>query len=114
MINLLSNSVKFTEAGSIRVAVRRRSDRVDVEVADTGIGIPPDALELIFQKFRQVPSDPAGQRGGTGLGLSISRHLARLLGGDITVESAVGRGSTFTVSVPIAYASERAAMEEQA
>ena len=113
MINLLSNSVKFTEAGSISVAVRRRSNWVDVDVTDTGIGIPPDALGLIFEKFRQVPSDPAGQRGGTGLGLSISRHLARLLGGDITVESAVGVGSTFTVSMPIADAGERAAMEEQ-
>ncbi len=105
IINLLSNSVKFTDAGTIRVTARSRGDSVDIEVADTGIGIPRDSLELIFEKFGQVPSDPRRQHGGTGLGLSISRQLARLLGGDITVESAVGLGSTFTIVIPISHAS---------
>jgi signal transduction histidine kinase len=104
IINLLSNSVKFTDMGSIRVTTWSREGRVKIEVADTGIGIPRDALELIFDKFGQVPSERSRQRGGTGLGLSISRQLARLLGGDITVESTVGVGATFTVVLPITHA----------
>ncbi len=101
LINLLSNAIKFTEAGTVTVSARRDDGRIAVAVADTGIGIPPDALELIFEEFRQVDSSPTRKYGGTGLGLSISRHFARLLGGDITVESVVNVGSTFTVTIPV-------------
>jgi len=103
LINILSNAVKFTEDGSITVTAQRRDDVLALAVTDTGIGIPQDALEHIFDEFRQVDSSVTRQHGGTGLGLSISRQLARLLGGDLTVESTLGAGSTFTVAIPIHY-----------
>jgi len=71
-----------------------------IAVADTAIGVPQDALELIFEEFRQVDSSSTRKHGGTGLGLSISRHFARLLGGDVAVRSTLGVGSTFTVTLP--------------
>ena len=104
LTNLLSNAVKFTEEGTITLTARRRDGEVAIAVADTGIGMPEQALELIFEEFRQVDSTAAREYGGTGLGLSISRHLARLMSGDITVESTVGVGSTFTVRLPARYA----------
>jgi signal transduction histidine kinase len=101
LMNLLSNAAKFTEAGTIAVAAQCRDGRVAVAVADTGIGIPEDALERIFEEFRQVDTGTTRQYGGTGLGLSISRRLAQLLGGDIIVQSILGVGSTFTVTLPL-------------
>jgi signal transduction histidine kinase/DNA-binding response OmpR family regulator/HAMP domain-containing protein len=102
LINLLSNAVKFTETGSITLRGRRLGEQVELAVADTGIGIPGAALELIFEEFRQVGDGGGrGARGGTGLGLSISRRLARMLGGDITVASEEDKGSTFTVIIPM-------------
>src|SRR4029077_18329616 len=101
LINLLSNAVKFTEAGTVTVSARHRNGALAIVVADTGIGIPEDALELIFEEFRQVDSSSTRKHGGTGLGLSISRHFARLLGGDIEVTSRLGIGSTFTVLLPL-------------
>jgi CheY-like chemotaxis protein len=103
LINFLSNAVKFTEEGTLTVTAQRRDEEIAIAVADTGIGIPQEALEHIFEEFRQVDSSTTRQYGGTGLGLSISRHLARLLGGDITVQSTVGVGSTFTVTIPLRY-----------
>jgi signal transduction histidine kinase/CheY-like chemotaxis protein/HAMP domain-containing protein len=103
LINLLSNAVKFTEDGTITVMARQRDGAIAIDIADTGIGIPSDKLELIFEEFRQVDSSTTRRYSGTGLGLSISRHLARLLGGNITVQSAVGSGSTFTVLLPFQY-----------
>ncbi len=103
LINLLSNAVKFTEEGTITVTARRRDREIAIAVADTGIGIPAEALERIFEEFHQVDGGTTRQYSGTGLGLSISRHFARLLGGDITVQSAVEVGSTFTVTLPLHY-----------
>jgi len=103
LVNLLSNAVKFTPEGSVTVTARRRGEAITLSVADTGIGIPAPALDLIFEEFHQVDSSSTRQYSGMGLGLSISRHLARLLGGDITVQSTVGVGSTFTVTLPLHY-----------
>jgi signal transduction histidine kinase/CheY-like chemotaxis protein len=103
LINLLSNAVKFTEVGTVTVSARHEASTVALSVSDTGIGIPANALELIFEEFRQADSSSTRRYGGTGLGLSISRHFARLLGGTIAVESMVGVGSTFTVRIPIRY-----------
>jgi len=101
LINLLSNAIKFTEGGTVTVTARADSGRMAIAVVDTGIGIPADALELIFEEFRQVDSSSTRKHGGTGLGLSISRHFARLLGGDISVSSTLGVGSTFTLILPL-------------
>ncbi len=109
LINLLSNAVKFTEEGKVTMTARRRAGEVAIAVVDTGIGIPEEAVARIFEEFTQVDSSATRQYGGTGLGLSISRHLARLLGGDVTVESTVGVGSTFTVAIPLRYAAVRLA-----
>ena len=103
LMNLLSNAIKFTEAGTITVTARCRDKEVTISVADTGIGIPADQLALVFEEFHQVDSSHTRQYSGTGLGLSISRHFAQLLGGDITLQSTVGAGSTFTVTVPLHY-----------
>ena len=98
--NLLSNAVKFTERGRIDVRVAVEGDRIVMEVRDTGIGIEPEYMERIFEPFWQVEQGSTRGVGGTGLGLGVSRRLARLLGGDIEVESAPGQGSTFTVHIP--------------
>src|SRR5829696_8269 len=112
--NLLSNAFKFTESGSVRLSIGRapadahfqadtlaRSEGVVAfSVIDTGIGIPPDKLRLIFEAFQQAEGSISRRFGGTGLGLSISREIARLLGGEIHVESTEGEGSTFTLYLP--------------
>jgi PAS domain S-box-containing protein len=103
LMNLLSNAVKFTEAGTITVSAQRQGETLALAVADTGIGIPAEALGHIFESFRQVDGSSTRRYGGTGLGLSTSRHLAWLLGGDVTVESTIGVGSTFTITLPIHY-----------
>jgi GAF domain-containing protein len=103
VINLLSNAAKFTPAGSIRLRACAHVDTVTIAIADTGIGIPADKLESIFEEFEQVDGGSTREYGGTGLGLAIARRLARLLGGDIRVRSALGAGSTFTLALPIRY-----------
>jgi signal transduction histidine kinase len=103
LMNLLSNAVKFTHAGTITLTAYSHKDRIVLAVADTGIGIPETALEHIFEEFRQVDSSTTREYGGTGLGLAISLQFARLMGGDITVQSTVGVGSTFTMTLPQRY-----------
>jgi signal transduction histidine kinase len=101
LINLLSNAAKFTSSGSIQVRARPANGSVDVAVVDTGIGIAADKLDLIFEEFEQAHAGTTREHGGTGLGLAIARRLARLMGGDIRVESEPGAGSTFTLTLPI-------------
>jgi signal transduction histidine kinase len=101
VVNLLSNAAKFTERGNIRLRAEAANGSVAIAVADTGIGIPPDKLDMIFEEFEQVDASSTRAHGGTGLGLAIARRLARLMGGDISVESALGRGSTFTLTLPM-------------
>ncbi|MBN2232878.1 MAG: PAS domain S-box protein, partial [Deltaproteobacteria bacterium] len=105
--NLLGNAVKFTHAGEVELTIRRepagatadRAVSLGFAVRDTGIGIPPDKLDILFKQFSQVDASTTRRYGGTGLGLAISRRLVRLMGGDITVDSAPGRGSVFRFTV---------------
>jgi PAS domain S-box-containing protein len=100
VLNLLSNAVKFTLAGSISVHLRQTGDRVTLEVADTGTGIPSSELPRLFERFHRIENPGARTQEGTGIGLALVHELARLLGGDVSVESEVGRGSTFRVTIP--------------
>ena len=100
--NLVANAVKFTERGSVTIAARLVEGGIEVSVSDTGIGIAPEALPIIFEPFRQVDSSQTRPNGGVGLGLYIVRRLLDALGATIGVESEVGRGSTFRVGIPLA------------
>jgi PAS domain S-box-containing protein len=104
LINLASNAVKFTEEGGIELEYGEVEGRVMIRVRDTGPGIPRHELDRVFEEFHQVDAGHARSVGGTGLGLAIARRLARLMGGDLTVESEVGVGSTFTIDLPAATA----------
>src|SRR6185437_14158 len=102
--NLLSNAFKFTERGAISLRISGTPEgQVAFAVQDSGIGIPADQQQIIFEAFRQADGSTHRKYGGTGLGLSISRDLARLLGGDVTVQSEAGRGSIFTLRLPLEY-----------
>jgi CheY-like chemotaxis protein/anti-sigma regulatory factor (Ser/Thr protein kinase) len=99
LINLLSNAIKYTQTGSVTLTVRYRSMVAEFEVADTGIGIAPDEQERIFQPFDRGAGRASGVAPGIGLGLALSRMLAQIMGGEITVNSAVGQGSRFVLRV---------------
>ena len=105
VLNLLSNAVKFTSnGGSISASVRKsqRSNSVELCITDTGVGVPPDKLQAIFDPFVQLSTSPSSRHEGTGLGLAISRDLARGMGGDLFVESDAGKGATFVIVLPLA------------
>jgi PAS domain S-box-containing protein len=102
VINLLSNAVKFTRTGGVTIAYGDVNGHVAIRVSDTGPGIPPDQADRIFEEFYQVEGGLSRGSGGTGLGLAIARRFARLMDGDVRVESEVGQGSTFTVLLPSA------------
>jgi signal transduction histidine kinase len=101
LLNLMSNANKFTEKGTVTISAHQQqengSDWVTLSVADTGIGMTPAQMEKLFQEFSQASSCTASRYGGTGLGLAISKRFCQMMGGDITVESEPGRGSTFTI-----------------
>ena len=105
LLNLMSNANKFTERGTITVDASRQGqengrDYATIAVADTGIGMTPEQMSKLFQEFSQASSGTAAKYGGTGLGLAISRRFCQMMGGDITVQSEPGRGSTFTIRLP--------------
>ena len=103
LLNLISNACKFTKAGEVKLRASRvvnGGNWIEVTVADTGIGMTPEQLAKLFQEFSQAEASTATRYGGTGLGLAITRKLARMMGGDVTVESEPGRGSVFTVRLP--------------
>ncbi len=101
--NLVSNAVKFTDAGEVRVSVRRTGEGVACTVSDSGVGIARDALDYLFERFSQVDPSATRRFGGTGLGLAISRELIELMGGRISVTSVEGRGSAFSFDLPLAW-----------
>jgi signal transduction histidine kinase/ActR/RegA family two-component response regulator len=109
LANLVSNAVKFTDEGQVSVTLEAVDGDLRARVSDTGIGIPQDRLSVLFQKFSQVESSTSRRFAGTGLGLSISRQLVQMMGGDLTVTSRFGGGSTFTVTAPLTRASVPAA-----
>jgi CheY-like chemotaxis protein len=104
MLNLVSNAIKFTDSGHVLVEAERKataSAGVRITVHDTGIGIPQDRRDMIFQKFRQLDSSTTRKYGGTGLGLSISRQLVEMMGGAMLLTSEVGKGSSFALDIPL-------------
>ena len=103
--NLLSNACKFTENGTVTLKVTRAThegiDWITFDIIDTGIGIPQDSLKNLFLEFSQVDNSSTRKFGGTGLGLAISRRFCLMMGGDIIVESVDGKGSIFTIEMPV-------------
>jgi len=109
LLNLLANAVKFTERGEIKVVAAPHNGALKLEVSDTGIGIPKEALSQVFEEFHRGGSSTAKKYLGTGLGLAIVKRLVGLLGGDIDVSSEVNVGSTFTIILPFDYKERTAA-----
>jgi signal transduction histidine kinase len=102
ILNLMSNAIKFTHTGSVTLSARVNDDCIQISVTDTGIGIPEKALATIFDRFQQAESDTDKHYGGTGLGLDISKQLSVMHGGDLSVQSVINQGSTFSFTLPIA------------
>ena len=100
--NLISNAVKFTDSGEVRVDIAAPGEGIRISVQDTGVGVAPDRIDRLFGKFVQADSSTTRQFGGTGLGLSICHELCRAMGGSIGVESEIGKGSRFTAELPLA------------
>ncbi len=102
LLNLMSNAIKFTDTGSVILRARHDDGRISISVVDTGIGIPEDVIPVIFDRFQQAQGDTDKKYGGTGLGLDISKQLCQMHGGDLVVDSEMGKGSTFTFTLPLA------------
>ncbi|NBR77845.1 MAG: hypothetical protein EBT76_03480, partial [Microbacteriaceae bacterium] len=100
LFNLLSNASKFTDKGTVRLRARRQAENLVFEVIDSGIGMTPEQVGRLFQAFAQADSSTSKKYGGTGLGLALSRKFCQLMGGDMTVSSEAGKGSTFTATIP--------------
>ena len=111
--NLLGNAVKFTEQGGVRVVVETAAAALEVHIIDSGVGVSPDQQGRVFEEFYQVNNYARDRQKGFGLGLAIARRLARQLGGEITLESAVGGGSRFTVALPGTVSGRGAPVESQ-
>ncbi|HEV7839378.1 MAG TPA: HAMP domain-containing sensor histidine kinase [Gemmatimonadaceae bacterium] len=101
LVNLLSNGIKFTDKGEVRLGCAVNSSTLEVRIADTGVGIAAENIEDVFEPFWQAEQTATRKTGGTGLGLSVTRKLARLLGGDVTVASRMGAGTTFLLTLPM-------------
>jgi signal transduction histidine kinase len=116
LFNLLSNACKFTKQGKITITIEKQNKKAEIvdgeeqkpaipyilfKVSDTGVGIAPERIEKLFQPFTQADASTTREYGGTGLGLAITRKLSRIMGGDTFVESEVGKGSTFTIILPV-------------
>ena len=115
IVNLVGNAIKYTEKGSVDLRLDRLSEtQWSIAVVDTGIGIPPHAVEYIFDKFRQLDSTTHREYQGTGLGLTIVRELTQLMGGTVHIESELNKGSTFTVKLPLVVPSETPEIEQMA
>jgi signal transduction histidine kinase len=101
LVNLLSNGIKFTEKGEVHLGCEVNDGMLEVSIADTGVGIAAENIEYVFEPFWQAEQTATRKTGGTGLGLSVTRKLARLLGGDVTVASKMGAGTTFLLTLPV-------------
>jgi signal transduction histidine kinase len=102
VVNLLSNAVKFTpDGGKVDVAARNLGNKIQIAVRDTGIGIAPEDHAAVFEEFKQVGRDYTRKAEGTGLGLALTKRFVELHGGEIRLESALGKGSTFTFTLPV-------------
>jgi CheY-like chemotaxis protein len=114
LVNLLGNAIKFTEKGEVVLEVAEGADgRTRFSVRDSGEGIPPDQLAIVFERFRQVDGSSTRKHGGTGLGLAITKELVQLMRGELGVESTVGAGSTFWIEIPIDIKKETATPDQQ-
>ena len=100
MINLIENGIKYTEKGSVRISCKKTGKYIEINVKDTGIGIPEESKERIFERFYRVDKGRSRKAGGTGLGLSIVKHIVFLYNGKLWVESKMGKGSKFVILLP--------------
>jgi signal transduction histidine kinase/DNA-binding response OmpR family regulator/HAMP domain-containing protein len=107
LLNLLSNAAKFTDQGTISISAKKHGDMISISVKDDGIGIEPKNLDRVFEEFSQIDSSNARKYKGTGLGLPIAKNYARLLGGNLTVQSEFGKGSTFILILPPAFPQDK-------
>jgi two-component system phosphate regulon sensor histidine kinase PhoR len=106
LVNLIDNALKYTEQGEVRVTCAREGPgRVRIEIADTGIGIPAESLPRVFERFYVVDKSRSRKLGGTGLGLAIAKHIVQSHDGTIEVQSTVGKGTRFTVRLPLDFRS---------